>query len=159
MNTTTEYGDLIENQTTSTENGESNVPTLNDPQTPSNNVGETELSVLSQIDNCLKSADKLVSTIGDSVAKCKEIDKQMRGMELNFRQLSQEMDNDLEKYKARIPIVEAQMNKITEFLSKILDKVLEMDAKTDSEMNFKLRLMEQIDSFMNTISTTMMRLL
>lgn len=114
---------------------------------------------LKSANDCLKSADKLVASFTDGVAKWKEIDKQMLDMEHNFKALSKEMDNDLEKYKSRIPVVESLMNKITDNLSKILDKVLDMDPKTEWEMDYKLKLMAQVDSFMNTISMYLMKLM
>ena len=42
---------------------------------------------------------------------------------------------------------------------KILDYVIAMDAKTEAEMEMKMRMMDRIDLFLNTISTTMMNLL
>ena len=40
-----------------------------------------------------------------------------------------------------------------------MDYVIAMDAKTEAEMEMKMRMMERIDLFLNTISTTMMNLL
>ncbi len=137
-----------------------NVPSTNNSEGSSvEDVLKSCTDKLTIINDCLKSADKLVASFTDGVAKWKEIDKQMLSMDLNFRTLSKEMDNDLEKYKSRIPVVESLMNKITDNLSKILDKVLDMDPKTEWEMDYKLKLMAQVDSFMNTISMYLMKLM
>ena len=69
------------------------------------------------------------------------------------------MDVNLNKYKTRIPLIEKQLDSINCNLSKILDFVLTMDARTEQEMDFKMKMMDRIDIFLNTISTTMMNLL
>ena len=89
----------------------------------------------------------------------KEIDREMLAMSLHFEQFSKELDVNLDKYKTRIPLIEKQLDSINGNLSKMLDFVLTMNVKTEQEMDFKMKMMDRIDSFLNTISTTMMSLL
>ena len=89
----------------------------------------------------------------------KEIDKEMLAMDLHFKAFAKELDNNLDKYKSRIPVIEKQLDAVNSGLGKILDYVIAMDAKTEAEMEMKMRMMDRIDLFLNTISTTMMNLL
>lgn len=114
---------------------------------------------LNSINKCLNSVQGIVESVGSSVTAWKKIDKEMLAMNIHFEQFSKEMDVNLNKYKTRIPLIEKQLDSINCNLSKILDFVLTMDARTEQEMDFKMKMMDRIDIFLNTISTTMMNLL
>lgn len=107
----------------------------------------------------MNSIKGVVDSVGSSLVAWKEIDKEMLAMSLHFERFSKELDTDLSKYKARIPLIEKQLDAINVNLTKILDFVLAMDAKSEQEMDFKMKMMDRIDSFLNTISSTMMNLL
>lgn len=122
--------------------------------------------LMNSTDSMLQSAEKtmnsikgVVDSVGSSLVAWKEIDKEMLAMSLHFERFSKELDTDLSKYKARIPLIEKQLDAINVNLTKILDFVLAMDAKSEQEMDFKMKMMDRIDSFLNTISSTMMNLL
>ncbi len=114
---------------------------------------------LDTINNCLNSVQGIIESVGSSVTSWKEIDREMLAMSLHFEQFSKELDVNLDKYKTRIPLIEKQLDSINGNLSKMLDFVLTMNVKTEQEMDFKMKMMDRIDSFLNTISTTMMSLL
>ena len=114
---------------------------------------------LDTINNCLNSVQGIIESVGSSVTSWKEIDREMLAMSLHFEQFSKELDINLDKYKTRIPLIEKQLDSINGNLSKMLDFVLTMNVKTEQEMDFKMKMMDRIDSFLNTISTTMMSLL
>ncbi|HCY73822.1 MAG TPA: hypothetical protein DHU75_07025 [Rikenellaceae bacterium] len=114
---------------------------------------------LNSMNNCLNSVRSIVESAGSSVTAWKEIEKEMFAMSLHFEQFSKELDVNLDKYKTRIPLIEKQLDSINVNLSKMLDYVLAMDAKTEQGMDFKMKMMDRIDVFLNTISTTMMNLL
>ena len=69
------------------------------------------------------------------------------------------MDTNLEAYKSRLPIIEKQLDAVNMNLGKILDAVLMMDVQTESQIEMKMKMMDRIDLFLNTISTTMIKLL
>ena len=122
--------------------------------------------LMSSTDCMLQSAEKtmnsiksVVDSVGSSIVAWKEIDKEMLAMSLHFEQFSKELDTDLSKYRARIPLIEKQFDAINANLTKMLDFVLAMDAKSEQEIDFKMKMMDRIDSFLNTISSTMINLL
>ena len=56
-------------------------------------------------------------------------------------------------------IIEKQLDAVNMNLGKILDAVLMMDVQTESQIEMKMKMMDRIDLFLNTISTTMIKLL
>lgn len=114
---------------------------------------------INSIKACVDSLNPVINGVCASVTAWKEIDKEMLAMDLHFKAFAKEMDNNLEKYKSRIPVIEKQLEVVNVGLVKILDYVIAMDAKTEAEMNMKMKMMERVDLFLNTLSTTMMNLL
>ncbi|MDD7132838.1 MAG: hypothetical protein PUH74_00195 [Bacteroidales bacterium] len=114
---------------------------------------------LDSLNECLQSIQVLTENVCSSVTAWKEIDKEMLAMDLHFRAFEKEMDTNLEAYKSRLPIIEKQLDAVNMNLGKILDAVLMMDVQTESQIEMKMKMMDRIDLFLNTISTTMIKLL
>ena len=113
---------------------------------------------LDSLNECLQSIQVLTENVCSSVTAWKEIDKEMLAMDLHFRAFEKEMDTNLEAYKSRLPIIEKQLDAVNMNLGKILDAVLMMDVQTESQIEMKMKMMDRIDLFLNTISTTMIKL-
>ena len=128
--------------------------------------GENAIEKIQSVDSCLQSANQCFATIGESIdiicnafVSWKEIDLQMHQVEVQFDYLSKQLDINLEMYKARAPIVGKQLDNVSRAMEKILDKVLEMDAVSEMEMNMKMKYMEMVDNYMNNLSSMMAKLL
>ncbi len=115
--------------------------------------------MLRSAEGSLNAIRSIADSVGSSLVAWKQIDKEMLAMNLDFERFLQGLNTDLDKYRARIPLVEKQLDAVNANLSKILDFVLAMDAESEKEMDVKMKMMDRIDSFMNMISTTMMGLL
>lgn len=116
-------------------------------------------NMLQSAESTMNSIKGVVESVGSSIVAWKEIDKEMLAMTLHFEQFAKELDTDLSKYRVRIPLIEKQLDAINANLTKMLDFVLAMEAKSEQEIDFKMKMMDRIDSFMNMISSTMMNLL
>ena len=114
---------------------------------------------LDSLNESLQTIQVLTENVCSSVTAWKEIDKEMLAMDLHFRAFEKEMDTNLEAYKSRLPIIEKQLDAVNMNLGKILDAVLMMDVQTESQIEMKMKMMDRIDLFLNTISTTMIKLL
>ena len=114
---------------------------------------------LDSLNECLQSIQVLTENVCSSITAWKEIDKEMLAMDLHFRAFEKEMDTNLEAYKSRLPIIEKQLDAVNMNLGKILDAVLMMDVQTESQIEMKMKMMDRIDLFLNTISTIMIKLL
>ena len=129
-------------------NGE--IPALEDVEVRKGQAGEMTESPVDE----LQALDKNINSMKACIDSCGSVvDRICAGVTA-----WKEIDN-LDKYKSRIPVIEKQLDAVNSGLGKILDYVIAMDAKTEAEMEMKMRMMERIDLFLNTISTTMMNLL
>ena len=133
--------------------------TVNEFMESGNTMLQNAEGSLDSLNECLQSIQVLTENVCSSVTAWKEIDKEMLAMDLHFRAFEKEMDTNLEAYKSRLPIIEKQLDAVNMNLGKILDAVLMMDVQTESQIEMKMKMMDRIDLFLNTISTTMIKLL
>ena len=133
--------------------------TVNEFMESGNTMLQNAEGSLDSLNECLQSIQVLTENVCSSVTAWKEIDKEMLAMDLHFRAFEKEMDTNLEAYKSRLPIIEKQLDAVNMNLGKILDAVLMMDVQTESQIEMKMKMMERIDIFINTIYTTMIKLL
>lgn len=124
-----------------------------------NNSLQSAEGCLNAINDCLTSVSQITAGVCSSITEWKQIDKEMLAMDLHFEQFSRQLESDMDKYKARIPIIEKELDAINANLSKILDFVLTMETRTDQEVEMKMRWMDKMDTFLNTISMTMIKML
>lgn len=124
-----------------------------------NNSLQSAEGCLNAINDCLTSVSQITAGVCSSITEWKRIDKEMLAMDLHFEQFSRQLESDMDKYKARIPIIEKELDAINANLSKILDFVLTMETRTDQEVEMKMRWMDKMDTFLNTISMTMIKML
>ena len=133
--------------------------TVNEFMESGNTMLQNAEGSLDSLNECLQSIQVLTENVCSSITAWKEIDKEMLAMDLHFRAFEKEMDTNLEAYKSRLPIIEKQLDAVNMNLGKILDAVLMMDVQTESQIEMKMKMMDRIDLFLNTISTTMIKLL
>lgn len=128
----------------------SNLPASQEPNTEQ--VGLTDEQIIQQINEI---GNKIVS-VANNIAT---IHKEIHQMDLQFEAYIASLNNDIEKRKLNIPVVSKQLDSLNSMMSRILDKVLDMDVTTPMEMEHKMRMMEIIDKYLNQISNLTMRLL
>lgn len=128
----------------------SNLPAPQEPNTEQ--VGLTDEQIIQQINEI---GNKIVS-VANNIAT---IQKEIHQMDLQFEAYIASLNNDIEKRKLNIPVVSKQLDSLNSMMSRILDKVLDMDVTTPMEMEHKMRMMEIIDKYLNQISNLTMRLL
>lgn len=97
--------------------------------------------------------------IMDSVNSWKEMDFQMHQMDIQFNLFLTKVDFELSKYKERVPVVEKQLDFVNSQMGKMLDHVLAMDAKTEKEIDLKMRLLETTENYLDKLSGMMLKLL
>lgn len=101
----------------------------------------------------------ITGKILDSVTSWKEMDFQMHQMDIQFNLFLTKVDFELLKYKERIPVVEKQLDFVNSQMSKMLDHVLALDAKTEMEVDMKMRLLESTEKYLDKLSGMMLKLL
>ena len=109
-----------------------------------------------------ETADRIISisnNISSSITTWKEMDMQMHQMDLQFNAFMAGLNTDLEKYKARLPIVEKALDDISRKMDKFVDKIISMEAETDREFEMKMKMMEHVEKYTDKISECVMKLL
>ena len=131
-------------------------------------VIQTDRSIekIQSFDGCIQSVNQCFDSLGSAlgvitncVVSWKEMDLQMHQVEAQLEFLSSQLIVNLEMYKTRAPIVGKQLDNVSRAMEKILDKVLDMDAVSEAEMNMKMKYMEMVDKYMNNLASMMAKLL
>lgn len=110
------------------------------------------------VEQSISSIKEITSNVCSSITSWKQIDLEMHRMDIAFNSVMAKLDIDLEKYKTSIPVIEKQLDFVNVQIGKILDHVLTMEARTESEINMKMRLLESSEKYLDRLSSMMMKL-
>ena len=114
---------------------------------------------LSATTESLNNIQSIGSTILNGVTTWKQLEHDMHQMDVQFNAYVAKLDNDLEQYKISAPIVSKQLDRVNDLMSRILDKVVDMDVKTELDMQNKNRMMDSLDSYIDKMADMMVKLL
>ncbi|MCX7735977.1 MAG: hypothetical protein N2319_04630 [Candidatus Kapabacteria bacterium] len=97
----------------------------------------------------------------DTVRAVKEIDLIMKQMDVNLEMYLKDSQISLEKFKTNAPILEKQLDNISNRIDKILDKALAIDSKNCELIDLELRskLITQVRDWSDHLSSMMMKLM
>ena len=87
------------------------------------------------------------------------MERDMHQMDVQFNAYLAKLDSDLEQYKISAPIVSKQLDRVNDLMSRILDKVVDMDVKNELDMQNKNRMMDSLDSYIDKMAEMMVKLL
>ena len=122
-------------------------------------VPSSELTIDGPVQDPFGALCDITTHVCDCVTSWKQMDLEMHRMDVELDAFIAKASYDLEKYKESIPVVEHQLNFVNEQISKILDHVLLMDAKTDVELKMKMRMLDSSENYLDKLSSMMMKLL
>lgn len=139
-----EYEDWQENDENlpSTINSEENLPTSYDKG-------------YRMVEKVMQSTDNILSVARD----IKQMNVAMHQMDVNFNSFVAQLEYNLQKFQGNAPIVREQLNHINNRMDRLMDKIMEMDPKTDREYDEKLRMLDSLDNYSDKISSLMIKLL
>jgi hypothetical protein len=107
----------------------------------------------------LNNINSLADNILSTVSSWKQMERDMHQMDVQFNAYLAKLDSDLEQYKISAPIVSKQLDRVNDLMSRILDKVVDMDVKTELDMENKNRMMDSLDSYIDKMAEMMVKLL
>lgn len=107
----------------------------------------------------LNNINSLADNILSAVSSWKQMERDMHQMDVQFNAYLAKLDSDLEQYKISAPIVSKQLDRVNDLMSRILDKVVDMDVKTELDMENKNRMMDSLDSYIDKMAEMMVKLL
>lgn len=108
---------------------------------------------------CFDAICNIANGISDVANTWADLQRDMHQMDLQFAAYMGNLEVNLEKYRISAPVVSKQLDGLQNIMNKILDKVLEMDATNDIQMQNKMRLMDSVDGYVDKLATMMIKLL
>ncbi|HPO63069.1 MAG TPA: hypothetical protein PK762_08305 [Candidatus Kapabacteria bacterium] len=129
-----------------------------------NNVKE----MFAEMDTAMNTTKEVVNNVSvlwectlDTVKTVKEIDFLMKQMDVSLEKYLIDSNISLEKFRTNAPIVEKQLDNISNRIDKILDKALTIDSKKCEMVDLELRtkLITQVRDWSDHISSLLMKLM
>ncbi len=119
-----------------------------------NNAMNTTLEVVNNVSTLFNCAMDTYKTV-------KEIDFLMKQMDVSLEKYLIDSNVSLEKFRTNAPIVEKQLDNISNRIDKILDKALTIDSKNCEMIDLELRtkLITQVRDWSDHISSLLMQLM
>lgn len=97
----------------------------------------------------------------ETVKTVKELDVLMKNMDVSLERYLQDTNVSLEKFRISAPIVEKQLDRISDRMDNILNSALEINPKTCELKELELRgnLIKQVRDWSDQISTLLIKLM
>ncbi len=118
-----------------------------------------ELTTVTTAAEGLNNINTLADSILTTVHSWKQMERDMHQMDVQFNAYLAKLDSELEQYKISAPIVSKQLDRVNDLMSRILDKVVDMEVKTKLDMQNKNRMMDSLDSYIDKMAEMMVKLL
>lgn len=124
-----------------------------------NNNLVTINDTMANLTDCCNSICQIKDTVNDVATTWMNMKRDIHQMDLQFNAYMGNLEVNLEKYKTSAPIVAKQLDGLQNIMSRILDRVLSMDAINEMQMQDKERMMSSLDSYIDRLATMMIKLL
>lgn len=107
------------------------------------------------------SAAGVINNIANVFQAMKQIDADIKMMDMRLQAHINDSNIKLEAFKAIVPTISKQLDSYSNNINNILDKALAIDTKTSTPEEIQLRgqLLNQVSHWGDTISTLMMKLM
>ena len=111
----------------------------------------------------LESTCNAVCNVADGLANVQktwaDLQRDIHLMDVQFEAYMGSLEANLERHRINVPLISRQLDMLQEKMSKVLDRIIEKDVQTDMDMQEKSRLMDSLDSYVDKLSTLMIKLL
>lgn len=121
---------------------------------------------LDKVSNSLESLENtcnVVCNVVDGLANVQktwaDLQRDIHLMDVQFEAYMGSLEANLERHRINVPLISRQLDMLQEKMSKVLDRIIEKDVQTDMDMQEKSRLMDSLDSYVDKLSTLMIKLL
>ena len=103
----------------------------------------------------------VINNIANVFQAMKQIDADMKMMDVRVQAHINDSNIKLEAFKAIVPTISKQLDSYSNNINNILDKALAIDTKTSTPEEIQLRgqLLNQVSHWGDTVSTLMMKLM
>ena len=111
----------------------------------------------------LENTCNAVCNIADSLSNVQntwaDLQRDIHLMDVQFEAYMGSLEANLERHRINVPLISRQLDLLQDKMSRVLDRIIEKDVQTDMDMQEKSRLMDSLDSYVDKLSTLMIKLL
>ena len=111
----------------------------------------------------LENTCNAVCNIADSLSNVHntwaDLQRDIHLMDVQFEAYMGSLEANLERHRINVPLISRQLDLLQDKMSRVLDRIIEKDVQTDMGMQEKSRLMDSLDSYVDKLSTLMIKLL
>ena len=132
---------------------------MEDKKKPTDIIQLEPIPELTSATEGLNNISSLADNILTTVSSWKQMERDMHQMDVQFNAYLAKLDSDLEQYKISAPIVSKQLDRVNDLMSRILDKVVDMEVKNKLDLENKNRMMDSLDSYIDKMADMMVKLL
>lgn len=114
---------------------------------------------LDTLENSCNAVCKVADSLSNIQATWADLQRDIHLMDVQFEAYMGSLEANLERHRINVPLISRQLDMLQEKMSRVLDRIIEKDVQTDMDMQEKSRLMDSLDSYVDKLSTLMIKLL
>ena len=114
---------------------------------------------LDTLENSCNAVCKVADSLSNIQATWADLQRDIHLMDVQFEAYMGSLEANLERHRINVPLISRQLDMLQEKMSRVLDRIIERDVQTDMDMQEKSRLMDSLDSYVDKLSTLMIKLL
>ena len=114
---------------------------------------------LDTLENSCNAVCKVADSLSNIQATWADLQRDIHLMDVQFEAYMGSLEANLERHRINVPLISRQLDLLQEKMSRVLDRIIEKDVQTDMDMQEKSRLMDSLDSYVDKLSTLMIKLL
>lgn len=114
---------------------------------------------LVSLENSCNAVCKVADSLSNIQATWADLQRDIHLMDVQFEAYMGSLEANLERHRINVPLISRQLDMLQDKMSRVLDRIIEKDVQTDMDMQEKSRLMDSLDSYVDKLSTLMIKLL
>ena len=111
------------------------------------------------LENTCNAVCNIVDGLANVQKTWADLQRDIHLMDVQFEAYMGSLEANLERHRINVPLISRQLDLLQEKMSRVLDRIIEKDVQTDMDMQEKSRLMDSLDSYVDKLSTLMIKLL
>lgn len=124
-----------------------------------NNTLDNVSNTLDTLENSCNAVCKVADSLSNIQATWADLQRDIHLMDVQFEAYMGTLEANLERHRINVPLISRQLDMLQDKMSRVLDRIIEKDVQTDMDMQEKSRLMDSLDSYVDKLSTLMIKLL
>lgn len=124
-----------------------------------NNALDNISNSFESLENTCNAVCNVVDQLANVQNTWADLQRDIHLMDVQFEAYMGSLEANLERHRINVPLISRQLDLLQDKMSRVLDRIIEKDVQTDMDMQEKSRLMDSLDSYVDKLSTLMIKLL